>query len=382
MGARMLRKCLAIAVILLFIGMSVVPSTAIQELKEKSSPISFDGNTLYVGGTGPNNYTTIQSAIDDAVDGDMVFVYDDSSPYIENLLIEKKINLVGEDKYTTIIDGDTIEDVIYVNSSHVTIDSFTIKNGGTHNHGITIIENNNFNTISNNIICNNSNAIQVDGSSFLKIDNNLIFSNDGGIHLWWGSNNNQVINNTIYDNVRGIMTTFSNGNVITHNIVNNNRFYGMLISGRRHIISYNECNGNDEMGIALAGDIGLGNILLSHNEINYNGYRGGIEIQCFPWSPGFNIRIQYNNITYNGGPGVYCSLVFFSSIRYNNIHGNDPNAEYCLCGRIAWDKNFWNAPGVWPIKIPWKIPGIELENQLPLCRFDWRPVQEPYNVGG
>lgn len=368
------------AVVFLLIGIIIIPTSA--HNIELTFMQSSDGNILYVGGSGPNNYTTIQSAIDDAFGGDTVFVYDDSSPYIENLLIEKQISLIGEDKYTTIIDGDTVEDVIFVNSSRVTIDSFTIKNGGSHNDGIKIIENNNFNTISNNIICNNSNAIQVDGSSFIKIDNNLIFSNEGGIHLWWGSNNNQVSNNTIYDNVRGIMATFSNGNIITHNVVNNNRFYGLLTSGRRHIISYNEFNGNDEMGIALAGDIGLGNILVSHNEINNNGYRGGIEIFCFPWSPGINIRFRYNNITYNGGPGVYCFLVFFSSFRYNNIYGNDPNAQYCFCGRIVWDKNYWNAPGVWPIKIPWKIYGIELENQLPFCRFDWRPVQEPYDVGG
>jgi len=56
MGARMLKKGLAVAVILLFIGMCVVPSTAVQELREKPSPISFDGNTLYVGGSGEGNY--------------------------------------------------------------------------------------------------------------------------------------------------------------------------------------------------------------------------------------------------------------------------------------------------------------------------------------
>jgi len=54
---------------------------------------------LYVGGSVPNNYTTIQSAIDDAVDGDTVFVYDDSSPYREHLLIETSINLLGEINY-------------------------------------------------------------------------------------------------------------------------------------------------------------------------------------------------------------------------------------------------------------------------------------------
>jgi len=41
------------------------------------------GSTLYVGGSGPNNYTSIQDAINDASDGDTIYVYDDSSPYHE-----------------------------------------------------------------------------------------------------------------------------------------------------------------------------------------------------------------------------------------------------------------------------------------------------------
>lgn len=33
------------------------------------------GDTLYVGGDGPGNYSTIQAAIDNASGGDSVFVY-------------------------------------------------------------------------------------------------------------------------------------------------------------------------------------------------------------------------------------------------------------------------------------------------------------------
>ena len=51
--------------------------------------VKVSGNTLYVGGSGPGNYTRIQDAIDNASDGDTVFVYDDSSPYFE--IISDKI---------------------------------------------------------------------------------------------------------------------------------------------------------------------------------------------------------------------------------------------------------------------------------------------------
>jgi len=65
------------------------------------------GTTFYVGGNGPGTYTKIQEAIDDASSGDTVFVY--NGTYYEHLNINKTIDLIGEDKNTTIIDGDVEE---------------------------------------------------------------------------------------------------------------------------------------------------------------------------------------------------------------------------------------------------------------------------------
>ena len=86
MQKTLLKKGITLALTFLFIGMSVIPSTG--TVVEKSSTVSFDGNTLYVGGSGPNNYTTIKSAINDAVDGDTVFVYN-GTYYETNIVINK-----------------------------------------------------------------------------------------------------------------------------------------------------------------------------------------------------------------------------------------------------------------------------------------------------
>ena len=99
---------LCIGITILFLGTCIIPSVAIDTVKKSSMPIS-NGNTLYVGGTGPNNYTSIQDAIDNANEGDTVYVYDESSPYYENVVIEKTINLIGEDRDTTIIWYDNVE---------------------------------------------------------------------------------------------------------------------------------------------------------------------------------------------------------------------------------------------------------------------------------
>ena len=143
----MKKKCLVVGVVVLFIGMCVVPSTG-TIIKEPYEQVS-SGNTLYVGGDGPGNYSKIQDAIDDAVDGDTVFVYDDSSPYYENVVVDKRIILIGENKNTTIIDGNEGADTININSGNVNISGFTIKNGSA---GIRI---ENLPSYDNNVIYNN-----------------------------------------------------------------------------------------------------------------------------------------------------------------------------------------------------------------------------------
>ena len=90
---------MAFSTILLFISQIVIPSTGTNVL-EKTSTTSFDGNTLYVGGLGPGNYSTIQAAINDANRGDTVIVFDDSSPYYENVVVDKSIQLINEDRNT------------------------------------------------------------------------------------------------------------------------------------------------------------------------------------------------------------------------------------------------------------------------------------------
>ena len=71
--------------VLLFVCINV-SGDSIKETKELPS-VCFDGNILYVGGLGPNNYTKIQDAIDDAYDGDTVFVY--NGIYQESLDVTK-----------------------------------------------------------------------------------------------------------------------------------------------------------------------------------------------------------------------------------------------------------------------------------------------------
>lgn len=108
-------------IIFLFLVSPLTPTT-----KSAHTTSEREGNWLYVGGSGPGNYSRIQDAIDNASDGDSIYVY--SGIYYEFINIEKALTLQGQNKDTTIIDASNNPDrLIYLNASYVTIDGFTIE---------------------------------------------------------------------------------------------------------------------------------------------------------------------------------------------------------------------------------------------------------------
>ena len=231
----MKKTILTLGIIFLLIGFGINPSTGIN-IEKKSIMITKVSNTLYVGGNGSGNYSKIQDAIDNASDGDSVFVYDESSPYYENIEIDKSISLIGEDKNTTIIDGNYSDNDITITADYVNISRFTIKRG---DHGIYI--HSDFNNIDENYINHNSWGIYIEESNGTAvIENNISNNTYTGI---WGidCDNNIFCNNTI-ENSRygnGIYLQFSKSNDITGNRLSNNEYGIILYASDLNIIKNN-----------------------------------------------------------------------------------------------------------------------------------------------
>jgi pectin methylesterase-like acyl-CoA thioesterase len=76
----------------------------------------------------PDDYPTIQEAINAASYGDTIFVKEGT--YYEHITISKSISLVGEKRDTTVIDGNGIGTVIQIIANNVSIINFTIRNAG------------------------------------------------------------------------------------------------------------------------------------------------------------------------------------------------------------------------------------------------------------
>lgn len=93
-------------------------------------------NILFVGGNGEGNYSTIQQAIDNASENDIIFVY--SGLYKEYILINKSLIIIGEEKNSTIVDGCKNNFVVQIYANDTKFSNFTVQNsrenGGNRTH--------------------------------------------------------------------------------------------------------------------------------------------------------------------------------------------------------------------------------------------------------
>lgn len=280
-----------------------------RDIQKTSRLIS--GNILYVGGTGPYNYSEIQDAIDNASDFDCIFVFDEASPYYEHIIIDKPLILIGEDKNTTIIDGnnsncDTVVDVI---SNNVIIQGFTVQNSNWSSNGITVSAR--YITVSDCIVGEHlRDGIMIDRSTLLTIVNNVIVNNDIGIHLV-ESFETSIIRNIIKDNWEdGVKFESSYKNTIIDNLIvvpNKQDFYWK--SGRAININggYNTITGNLLIGNG-AYDIGF----ISADD--HNTIRDNIFCNLSLYLASSKNTVENNTI--NGKPLLF--LVDKSNISINN----------------------------------------------------------------
>ncbi len=233
------------------------------------------GDILYVGGSGPGNYTTIQSAIFAASAGDTVFVYDDSSPYYENIIIDKSINLHGENKLTTILDGQGNGDTILCRANDTHIHGFTIEKGYKPG-GYWWIAGIQLNichhcTIYDNIVNENYYGIRLYGAENCTVTSNTITMNEvTGIWVHNSCYNSDITNNIIENNdAAGITIEDTQYCTIEDNLIRNNPFDGIQLDHVAYtMISNNDLFENGYNAIMLRSSY---ENTIKNNELRHNG---------------------------------------------------------------------------------------------------------------
>jgi parallel beta-helix repeat protein len=239
------------------------------------SPASPPDSSIVV----PDDYFSIQEAVDNVSEGGTVFVR--SGVYEELVIIIKSLSLIGEDPKNTVIVGGPRPGsfltwaVVEVSARDVTVSGFTIENAPI---GIWITQ-----------------EYQMPPPFRCKI-----------------------IGNIIRDNYReGIATESGENHVISGNTITGNQERGIYVTSSNSVISGNNITGNG-LGINLDS---CGNVKISNNTISGNG--GGLNLR---WDGPFHV--YGNNITDNQGigpqfgGGCYSSTVYQNNIVRNGIGVN------------------------------------------------------------
>ncbi|MGC9554095.1 MAG: right-handed parallel beta-helix repeat-containing protein [Thermoplasmatota archaeon] len=291
------------------------------------------GATLYVGGTGPGNYTRIQQALDDASDGDTVFVY--CGVYTETISIQKAVCLTGEDKNGTVIEGPGSGTVVEIAAEGAAVHHFAITGGG--------------------------------GDDF----------DDAAVYI---ASDSVVLQDTIIrDNQgHGVFLFSASYCILVHNVLVGNRYGGIYLTNESHFnnISYNTV----QSGIS-----GISVERSHYQTIMYNRV-----IQC---SNGIYLTesrenlVQGNHLSDNE-EGLFCFYAVRNTIQFNNFVSNARHARFMKflhVGFIApnmWRHNYWDdwlQVGVKAIYGGVYVRTFTLIGIfIPWVEVDWCPAREPY----
>jgi parallel beta-helix repeat protein len=334
----------------------------------------------------PDEYSTIQEAVNHAFDGDTVYVK--TGTYYEHVVVNKTVSLVGENRDTTIIDGNRTGCVLDIVSDSVNVTSFTVQRSGNtmfpdfdagislNNAKSCIISNNNItdngcfgihllnsnqNTISENDLTRNAMyAIDLTTSHNNTVSSNAaIFNTNIAIGMHIASENNNIIGNRVISNPCGIDAANVSNNTISHNYLTdnseigiwvqdnsiNNGIYGNNVTGSRYCIKIEEqADSNTVSGnILTGGQFGIYILNARYTEIYNNTVA-----HCYgsDWDAAVRLEsagytVIHNNEIFDNWRGI----LLYASSPYVSVYGNNVTSnEYGI--RVAMGgSNYVNVSG-------------------------------------
>lgn len=338
---------MAIKYILPLLVATLIISSIPIDAKDISSTKSVLSKTVYVdddadpGWYDETHVKTINDGINKTIDGDTIFVY--NGTYYEKINITKSIKLIGENKYSTIIDGRYI-----IPDEHCEFGASIIRIFKTDNvtvSGFTIQE-----VITDTWMVDA--GLRIGNSSYDTISDN-IFRNimDAGILL--GGCNNIVSENTIVDSGQGMWISGGYDAHHTNSIIKNNTITNI-----------------DAEGILIW--CGYDNTIINNNITH--AYQGFVILESC------NNLIKRNNIAHNT-EGMFLSLSKRNKFYENNFidSGYAGHVEYKGYSFFnKWKNNYWDNQIIHGL--PKILVGRFGVLPIPWFHFDWHPAKKPYVI--
>ncbi|WP_455391755.1 NosD domain-containing protein [[Eubacterium] cellulosolvens] len=317
-------QTISFLIIMLLVTIAIPNSEPVQAQSEGRTRAT----TLFVGENA--TYKSIQVAIDNALSGDTIVVY--NGTYYEAIRIMKSISLISNNRKNTTIVGPYLGDTVNITADYVNIINFTITDSGTaeSDAGIKLFKNSHCNISKNRILMNNYNAIYLDNSHHNCVDQNKISNNVIGIVLI-ASNNNTITNNNLSENLANIYFHTSNNNLMSNNTHGYNYYSNLIIDTSTHIKMINNSlyNGLLILGNASAHwtthEIDKSNTVLD-KPIYYWKHRQGGEI---PAGAGQVLLVNCSGVLINNlNISHTASGITLAFSNHNNIINNTLNMNY------------------------------------------------------
>ena len=273
-------------------------------------------------GTIEHPYRTIIQGVDNASEGDTVFVFNGIYRN-EYIYVRKSIKLVGENRYNTIIDGP--HSAVEVGNNQL-IDGFEISNFMMKNlYAIYLYDCSHCKISENNIIGNNygTRGIWLTNCSNCTVSNNIIRVHWDSITIRAESVNNKIDGNYLYgfnESLSGIdISSDSNNTIISNNAISNCGDGIDVHLSDRTIITDNKFINNTGFGITF---FVSSNSTISRNKITSNDK--GIESSCSD-----DVIISDNIITDNGQYGISLSQGKNIVVSHNIVDNNPCGIAFC-----------------------------------------------------
>lgn len=230
----------------------------------------------------PADQPTIQAGIDVAAESDTVLIA--TGTYAGNIIVDKPLILLGEDRDVTVLDGGGSGDVISVTANRVHIANLMVQNAGfvweddyDYDSGIQFNLCDSGSVVNCVFIYNPAASISMHGSQFNRIEGCYIYGGRAGIYFFEGTVDpfrqnlqNEISICTIQDaesyGIRFAHTVayHHQGNKIFGNVVVNCAVGLGAIMWNENVASYNDFI-NGSVGVNISACMGGGNSNLCHH---------------------------------------------------------------------------------------------------------------------
>jgi parallel beta-helix repeat protein len=310
----------------------------------------------------PDDYATIQDAIDNASAGDTIFVR--AGTYYEHIEIDKPLTLEGESNQNTTIELRYSENLfgIHIVATGVTIRGFNLVPIGRATMLIMLDGRTRIcsdNTIEDNVLADQgscTDALTIYDASDNRILNNTVEHNrdldEGSCIFMYGSDNNIVSYNTLIGGWVGVELEFCNYNVVRGNYICNQTTYMyvlgaaiQLMQSSNDVVVGNTLTAN-ELGVSL---LGASSNLFYHNNFEGNTHQVYVRIDSTSnlWDNGYpdggNYWDDYNGADSYSGP-------------YQNVTGGDGigDTPYIINNPVLddWESSSINNTDHYPFMSP------------------------------